>query len=74
MNTTDHHKKIKNILDDRTKFLMLRKDPTGQLKTKLNSLIQTLHMTIEPYQSKQILLQATYTETQKYIKVLRTRN
>ena len=34
-----------------TKFKILKKDPTEKLEAKVNSLIQTLHMTIEPSKS-----------------------
>ena len=52
MNTNDYHKKLQDILNDSNKFRILKKDPTEKLKMKVNSLIQTLHMTIE--QSKSI--------------------
>ena len=35
--------KLNNILLDRTKFKMIQKDPTSQLKTKLNKLIDALN-------------------------------
>ena len=35
MNTYDYHNKIKNILNDSTKFKILKKDPTEKLKEKL---------------------------------------
>ena len=51
MSTTEYQQKIDNILSDTTKFIKIKKDTTEQLKTKVNGLIETLHMTIEPSQS-----------------------
>ena len=48
MNTCDYQNKIQDILNDSTKFKILKKDPTEKLKAKVNSLIETLRTTIEP--------------------------
>ena len=48
MNTSNYHRKIQEILNDTDKLMFFKKDPTEQLETKINSLIQTLHMKIEP--------------------------
>ena len=39
LNKTDYHSKLQNILDDTTKFKKLDKNPTNQLKLKINKLI-----------------------------------
>ena len=39
LNKTDYHSKLQNILDDHTKFKKLNKNPTNQLKSKINKLI-----------------------------------
>ena len=39
LNKTDYHSKLQNILDDLTKFKKLNKNPTNQLKSKINKLI-----------------------------------
>ena len=39
LNKTDYHSKLQNILDDPTKFKKLNKNPTNQLKSKINKLI-----------------------------------
>ncbi len=39
LNKNDYHSKLKNILDDHTKFKKLNKNPTNQLKSKINKLI-----------------------------------
>ena len=51
MNTNDHHRTIQEILNDTDKLMILKKDPTEQHKTKVDNLIQTLLMTIEPSKS-----------------------
>ena len=39
LNKTDYHSKLQNILNDHTKFKKLNKNPTNQLKSKINKLI-----------------------------------
>ena len=39
LNKTDYHSKLQNILDDHTNFKKLNKNPTNQLKSKINKLI-----------------------------------
>ena len=39
LNKIDYHSKLQNILDDHTKFKKLDKNPTNQLKSKINKLI-----------------------------------
>ena len=51
INANDYHRKVRDTLNDPTTFMMMRKDPTEQLKTKVDSLIHTLHMTIESSKS-----------------------
>ena len=38
-NKTNYHSKLQNILDDHTQFKKLNKNPTNQLKSKINKLI-----------------------------------
>ena len=38
LNKIDYHSKLQNILDDHTKFKKLNKNPTNQLKSKINKL------------------------------------
>ena len=39
LNKTDYHSKLQNIIDDQTKFKKWNKNPTNQLKSKINKLI-----------------------------------
>ena len=39
LNKTDYHSKLQNILDDHTNIKKLNKNPTNQLKSKVNKLI-----------------------------------
>ena len=43
LNKDDYFVKLDNILSDRDKFKLIQKDPTNQLKTKLNKLIDALN-------------------------------
>ena len=76
--TTDYQHKINNILSDTTKLIKVKKDATEQFKIKVNSLIETLHMTMSHpnlfINKLGILDLPTSTGIPKYTKTLRTRS
>ena len=71
LNTDDYMTKLNDMLNDRTKFTLITRDPTEILKTKVKKLItannaKVGHTYIPPLSDRIVL--DTYTVTSRYIK------
>ena len=52
MNSDDYTQKLNTILDDSTKFKEIKKDPSNQIKTKLNRIISQINSAVKEIQIK----------------------